>query len=203
LTPLLRLHPRGVLVVSAACFVALAGAALLAGVFSLDLMVRDTLLAWASPGFVAVMRVVNLAGEWRFLLPGVVLLFAVFPRARRRWWIWAALMIAAPLLETTFKEIVARPRPEAASMGFPSGHATAAAAYFGAVVYLAGSLRRPLARGLVRAGALLAVLGVALARIVLRAHWPSDTLAGITLGLALASAAALAAALHVPEDGGR
>jgi membrane-associated phospholipid phosphatase len=37
----------------------------------------------------------------------------------------------------------------------------------------------------------VAIALVALARIVLRAHWPSDVLGGITLGVALASAAAL------------
>ena len=34
---------------------------------------------------------------------------------------------------------------------------------------------------------------VAVARVILRAHWPSDALGGIALGLALASAAALLA----------
>ena len=78
-------------------------------------------------------------------------------------------------------------------MGFPSGHATAATAFFGALFYLAATLP-PLARGLVRAGAVLTVVLVAVARVVLRAHWPADTLAGIGLGLALASVAAMIAA---------
>ena len=75
-------------------------------------------------------------------------------------------------------------------MGFPSGHATAAAAYFGAVFYLARPLP-PRARVLVRTGAVLTILLVALARVILRAHWPADSIAGIGLGLALASAAVL------------
>jgi membrane-associated phospholipid phosphatase len=33
------------------------------------------------------------------------------------------------------------------------------------------------------------ILLVGVARVVLRAHWPSDVLAGIALGLALAAAA--------------
>jgi membrane-associated phospholipid phosphatase len=33
-----------------------------------------------------------------------------------------------------------------------------------------------------------------MARVVLRAHWPADTLAGIGLGVALASIAAMIAA---------
>jgi len=84
-------------------------------------------------------------------------------------------------------------------MGFPSGHATAAAAFFGAVFYLAESLR-PSARRLVRVAALVIIVLVATARVILRAHWPSDALAGIALGLALASAAALAAGLGTPPE---
>jgi len=185
-------RPRGVLVVSAACFVVLAAAALLGEVPAADVAVREALLGWGSPAVVAALRVVNVAGEWRALLPGVVLLLAVFPAARARWWIWVALMVAAPLAEGAVKELIARPRPEGSALGFPSGHATAAAAYFGAVAYLAGSLPRPLPVA-VRLCALLAVVAVAVARVVLRAHWPSDALGGVALGLALASAAAMLA----------
>jgi undecaprenyl-diphosphatase len=77
-------------------------------------------------------------------------------------------------------------------MGFPSGHATAAAAFFGAVLFLAGSLTPP-ARTWVRIGAIAGIVLVGMARIILRAHWPSDALGGIALGLALAAAAALLA----------
>lgn len=194
-------HPRTALALGAACFLALAGAAVFGSVLDADVAVRDALLAWASPGLVAVVRIVNRGGSWRVLLPGTVLLFVVFRSARRRWWIWAAMMIAAPLAETAFKHLIGRPRPEAASLGFPSGHATAAAAYFGAVAYLAGSLRSPLGSALVRAAALAVAVGVAIARVVLRAHWPSDVLAGLALGLVLASAAALAASRQAPGNG--
>ncbi|HBH00883.1 MAG TPA: hypothetical protein DDZ42_03010, partial [Candidatus Rokubacteria bacterium] len=79
---------------------------------------------------------------------------------------------------------------EGLSFGFPSGHATAAAAFFGAAVYLAGPLP-PRARRLLRATAITVIVLVALARVMLRAHWPSDAVAGIALGTALASAAIL------------
>jgi membrane-associated phospholipid phosphatase len=50
----------------------------------------------------------------------------------------------------------------------------------------------------VRALAVAAIVLVALARVLLRAHWPSDAVAGIALGLALASAAAVVAAASAP-----
>lgn len=187
-------HPRTVLVVLGAFFVALAGAVALIGVLPADAAVRETLLAWATPAVVAVMRVVNYGGDWRILLPGTLLLLLAFRPPRRRWWIWLTLMLAAPLIEGLLKIVIGRTRPEGSAFGFPSGHATAAAAFCGAVLYLSGSLPSS-SRRLVRALALAGVILVGLARVILRAHWPSDVLGGITLGLALASVAALVASL--------
>jgi membrane-associated phospholipid phosphatase len=183
-----RLHPRGVLTVAGACFVALTAAIVVLGALPADVAVRDALLGLATPGLVKVMRVVNNAGEWRVLLPGTLLLFVVFRRARERWWLWAAVMVLAPLLESVLKHLVARPRPEDVSLSFPSGHSTASAAFFGAVMFLAGALP-PWACAAVRLAAGVMIVLVGMARVILRAHWPSDVLAGIALGLALAAAA--------------
>src|SRR3989475_5869935 len=132
---------RGVLIASAGCFLALALAVGFTSSLPGDTAVREALLALASPPVLAAMRVINRAGSWQLLLPGSLLLLLAFRRARERWYVWVGLMIAAPATEGILKIIIGRPRPEAASMGFPSGHATAAAAFFGAVFYLAESLR--------------------------------------------------------------
>jgi membrane-associated phospholipid phosphatase len=192
-TPARLLHPRSLFAVTGACFTAIAVTIVLWGAFPADAFIRVTLLNLAGPTVVSVFRVFNMAGDWRGLLPGTLLLFVVFPRARERWWLWAALMIAAPISEWTLKQIVMRPRPENLSFSFPSGHSTAAAAFFGAVIYLCGSLP-PRRRDLVRALAALMIVLVGLARVILRAHWPSDVMAGFALGLALASIASLLAA---------
>jgi undecaprenyl-diphosphatase len=189
-------HPRSALIVCTTAFAALACAALLVGVLPADAALYRALLSVTSPLVLRLMRIVNYAGAWQVLLPGTLLIYAVFDRARERWWVWPALMVTAPLLEQVFKFSIARHRPESTSFGFPSGHATAAAAFFGAVVYLAGSLP-PLPRRVVRILAPLIVLLVGVARVMLRAHWPSDVAGGIALGLALASAAALLASADV------
>ncbi len=200
LGPLTLLHPRSVLAVTLTCFVALAIAAALVGVFPADALVSRTLLDWRSPALLKVMSVINAAGDWRLLVPGTALLYVAFPRARTRWGIWLALMLAAAIGPDLMKFLVGRPRPYGHALGFPSGHATGAAAYFGAVIYLAGSLR-PRLRMLVRVGAILMIVLVAIARVMLRAHWPSDALGGIAFGLALASAAALLASAVPRSDG--
>jgi membrane-associated phospholipid phosphatase len=187
------LHPRGVLMVAVACFVTLTAAVVVLGAVPADTALRDALLGLATPAIVAVMRVVNRAGDWRVLLPGTLLLFLVFRRARERWWLWAGVMVAAPLLEGALKQLVGRQRPEDLSLGFPSGHSTAAATFFGAVVLLAGTLPASVC-AVVRVLAVVMIVLVGMARVILRAHWPSDVLAGIALGLALTAAAGLVAA---------
>jgi undecaprenyl-diphosphatase len=188
------LHPRAALTVLGAFFVALGGAVAMMGVLPADAAVRETLLGWATPAVVGLMRIVNHGGDWRVLFPATLLLLALFRRARERWWLWIALMIAAPAMEGLLKIAIGRARPESAAFGFPSGHATAAAAFFGAVLYLAGSLP-PASRRAVRALAVACIVLVGLARIILRAHWPSDVLGGIALGLGLATIAALLSSL--------
>ncbi len=183
-------HPRTVLLASGACFVLLALSVAVLGTPPGDAAARDALLGLAAPPLVAAMHAVNYAGSWKLLLPATLLLVLAFRHARERWYLWIGLMIAAPATEGILKLIIGRPRPEDASVGFPSGHATAAAAFFGAVIYLAEPLpARP--RRFVRAAAVAVILLVAVARVILRAHWPSDALAGIALGTAFACAATL------------
>ncbi len=153
----------------------------------------DTVLGWASPGVVSVFHAINYLGDKWILLPATLLLLWVAPPTeRRRWWLWAGVMIAAPSLEWLGKHLIGRPRPVGGGLGFPSGHATAAAAYFFLAAYLVGKrLDRPGARVvLVWILAAILVVLVGLARIVLQAHWPGDSLAGGTLGLACVSLAA-------------
>jgi membrane-associated phospholipid phosphatase len=188
------------MLVGAAVFLALTVAVLVLPSIPGDAAAREWLLGFATPPVIETLRVINHAGSGRLLVPSTLLLLVAFPQARKRWWIWFGLMLAAPAIEGLSKALITRHRPEDLSMGFPSGHATAAAAYFGAVFYLARPLT-PRARVLVQAGAVLTIVLVALARVILRAHWPADAIAGIGLGLALASAAALLAGFdRTPES---
>ncbi len=193
MSPVRLLHPHSLLAVTGACFTAIAVFIVLWGAFPADAFIRDSLLNVAGPTVVSLFRVFNMGGDWRGLVPGTLLLFVVFPRARERWWLWVGLMLSAPLCEWTLKQVFMRPRPENLSFSFPSGHSTAAAAFFGAVIYLCGSLP-PRRRDLVRALAALMIVLVGLARVILRAHWPSDVVAGFALGLGLATIASLLAA---------
>lgn len=112
--------------------------------------------------------------------------------ALRRWRVGVPLALAlllADLAAAGLKEIVARPRPEDAvfaetGFAFPSGHAARAAA--------AAGLAWALGLGGWRLAAFAFALLVGFARLVARAHWLSDVLAGLALGAALGGLAALA-----------
>jgi undecaprenyl-diphosphatase len=93
------------------------------------------------------------------------------------------------------KELVARPRPEVRSVpealstySFPSGHAASTAAMAGALVLLT---RTPGARARVAAAGIVLVVAVAISRLAVGAHYPSDIIGGwLWIGALIAFAAA-------------
>jgi membrane-associated phospholipid phosphatase len=127
--------------------------------------------------------------------------------ADRRVGLLAALVvptfILGGLLTHVPKNLLAAPRPAATSIAphlhvigraftgavsMPSGHALAAGA--AAALLCIVLARRPLARALI----LLAAALVAISRVVVGAHWPSDVLVGFGLGLLAGGLVAAAAA---------
>jgi undecaprenyl-diphosphatase len=144
-----------------------------------------------SPEVVAVFRWVNELGNKWVLAPAVLLLLLGVPAARRRWWLWVGVLLVAPVLEDLTKPLVGRGRPEGTAFGFPSGHVTAAAAFFPLAAYLGGKATRSRkVRLLLWLAAAVGVLSVGIARIMLRAHWPGDALGVAALGLACVALAA-------------
>ncbi len=162
-----------------------------------DVSIREAVLGCATPVVTAVAHWVNYGGSWQGILPAVLLLFALSPQARRRWWLWCAILVLASGAETGVKHLVARPRPEDVSMGFPSGHSTGVATFGIILVYLAGTERLGAGQRVALRGiAFLAMALVGLARLVLHAHWPSDVAGGWLLGTVCASAGAWWDATH-------
>lgn len=184
---------RTVFIGSAGVFLPLALFVYLGGWLPGERALEEAVVGWASPAVVFIFQGINYLGDKRVVLPATFLLLWVTPAgARRRWWLWAGVMVAAPLLEGVGKEIIGRPRPMGNAFGFPSGHATAASAFFFLAAYLLGKRLDRSGTGVILLWVLAAVLValVAVARIVLRAHWPGDTLGGAVLGLACVSLAA-------------
>ena len=111
--------------------------------------------------------------------------------------VFGSAVVIAQLAAEGVKAVVARPRPDLVShfdltysSSFPSGHAVMApVVYFTlAVIVAAGEVRRP-ARRLMVVGSVLLVIAIGVSRVYLGVHWPSDVLAGWTLGSAIALSA--------------
>ena len=139
--------------------------------------------------------------------PGIVIALgvvaAVFVRFRKGSAAWAVACLAAPgiagVVEATLKIVIARPRPITAALtgesgnGFPSGHAAGFAAF--AFVLAFAFTARPAHRGsvtpFITAGA-VAML-IALTRVLVGAHYPTDVFAGLLVGVVSADLTAFAA----------
>ncbi len=113
---------------------------------------------------------------------------------------YSALLLAVAtsggiILDMVLKNFFNRPRPHifawgtnAVSSSFPSGHAMSAAIVYSTVAYLAARLlRRAWARWIVMILALIVILLIVVSRLYLGVHYPSDVVAGLTIGLGWAA----------------
>src|SRR5437867_2598234 len=156
-----------------------------------DVLVRQYLLQSDGGAVRRLARWANYGGRVQVLLPAAILLFVLSSVARRHWRAWCAVLIGSSLIQHAFKFMVGRSRPSGSSLGFPSGHTTAAATFAVVLVYIAS--RERLSRGqrwIVDTLGICLMLAVGWARIMRHAHWPSDVLGGFLLGAACTAAAA-------------
>lgn len=145
------------------------------------------------PGVLPVTRAMSHFGEHSIGWLALALLGAVLdPRRRRDWAVAGIGTFAAHAAAVLVKRVVRRRRPHhpavtvnvgtPSQLSFPSAHATSTTA---AAILLGRAMGQP-------EGLLLPVLLVppmALSRILLGVHYPSDVAAGVALGAGVAAAA--------------
>ncbi len=180
-----------VLVASGVVFLSLAGGLVAGGLDWLDRPVIELFAGLRGDGLTRGMLGLTWCGNGLTLtLVAVAASVALFfARARADAVFLAAASIGAGALNALLKLAFSRPRPillthlsQAGGYSFPSGHAMASAAIYGAVA-LVWIRRFPRARWPVTLGFGLVVLGIGASRIYLGVHYPSDVLAGFALGL--------------------
>ena len=188
---------RMVCLVSLGFFVGLGVAVYATGILPGDLLVRQFLLGSDGGMVRKLARWANYGGRVHVLLPAAVLLFVMSSVARCHWRVWCAVMIGSSLIQHAVKFMVGRSRPSGSSLGFPSGHTTAATTFAVVLIYIASRERiSRRQRWIVDALAICLMLAVGWARIMRHAHWPSDVLGGFLLGIGCAAAAAWWASSH-------
>ncbi|GAB4357805.1 MAG: bifunctional DedA family/phosphatase PAP2 family protein [Gammaproteobacteria bacterium] len=123
---------------------------------------------------------------------GVLALLVTFWLGMRQRWVacahWLGVVAFALAVPWLLKAALEIPRPEAIAghfrdAAFPSGHATRAIVLFGFLAVLTARDFHLRWRWLPYTVALLLSLGVAASRLYLGAHWLTDVLGGLTLGL--------------------
>jgi undecaprenyl-diphosphatase len=133
------------------------------------------------------MRAVTTLGYYRVVLPLLAVISLAF---YLRGWRLSAIMLAVStaggiFLTTVLKVLFRRARPEIIDSGytagfysFPSGHATVAVGFYGALaLILAYHLRGPARRAVLLLGAAVVLL-IGFSRLYLGVHYPTDVLVG-------------------------
>lgn len=167
-----------------------------------DVLGKDELAAIDQPvvRFMALHRDSTLTGFMRAvtLLGGTIFvtvtlgLIAVVAYLRTRSPRWPAFVSAtmggAIALDNVVKFLVGRPRPDFHPLvhpfgsSFPSGHSVAVAALCGSIAFMVTHRMKWRSAVWVWAGAVFLALLVAVSRVYLGAHWPTDAIGGLVLG---------------------
>ena len=196
----------GLLLLGALAFALMMGLAIAeAPELRLNQMVLNLALSLHTPGANHLMVAASRLGDLAVILPlGIAVLVWLLARGQRRqagYWIAALAfgLLAPPLL----KWLLQVPRPDIglaglSSWAFPSGHVLRATVTYGFLaVCLAGAGAMPQAwRWLPYALAAMLATAVAIARLYLGAHWLTDVVGALALGLAWIAALGLSFRRH-------
>ncbi len=153
------------------------------------------------------MTLITCIGDSRTLLSaGALLGLLLLASGQRRAALFAILtLLGTTLTNSALKALIARSRPDILleplqSYSLPSGHSSSAFAFFLVLGILAGRGQPPRMRlaWLLLAG--LPALSIALSRVYLGVHWPTDIIAGALLGGCLCAASLTLVQRHQPLE---
>jgi undecaprenyl-diphosphatase len=176
-----------------------------------DLAILSTARSWN--GLTDLWNALSNAANLPMIVVGVGIVLWLVWRSHRR----EALLVVITLAAVTagseaIKQLVARPRPPGSDTvvpgvvySFPSGHVLEAVTILGIIAILVWRSSLPRAvRCAVAVGIAVFVALVAIARVAINAHYPSDVLAGFLLGIGvLAIFALLSASAPVQQPSSR
>lgn len=145
-----------------------------------------------------VMVVPTLLGDWQVTTAVALAALAVLA-LHRRWRLaggMAAALVATLVFMRAMKLLVHASRPADLYSGidalsFPSGHATMTATLYGIIGLIAFRGLGGMASRIVMSACAGFIAAVALSRIYLAAHWPSDVAAGVLFGIGITAGFAL------------
>jgi membrane-associated phospholipid phosphatase len=144
--------------------------------------------------------ITQLGETWFVVVLAIVVSVVALLRRPNRWIpvFLLTVLVGQWLLTNGIKELLDRVRPtlnpiaETLGPSFPSGHTTAAAAFYAAAALVLGRGVGSHGRALLAGAAAGIAVAVACTRIFLDVHWLTDTIAGLFLGWAWFAACSVA-----------
>jgi undecaprenyl-diphosphatase len=158
-----------------------------------DMAVFSFIKPFISDGITSFMVFITFLGTHTFLIPANLILIGYFLFIKKHRWYSIKVPVVAigsVSIMLGLKLIFSRLRPtdpllaEVKGFSFPSGHAMSAMTFYGLLLYLVYRyIKHPVLKwGLIVVLSLLILL-IGLSRIYLRVHYPSDVIAGFSMGV--------------------
>ena len=167
------------------------------GIVPGDVAIARAVQRPVSPEIDTIARFASLVGNDFPSMVALALIGIFMLICHRRWdlALFLAVAVALRAVGPVLKTLIASPRPtpdviaiivHSQGLGFPSGHAMGAALFYGAIAIIAPQVvaDRLLARG-IQVAAVLVMALIALSRVRLGVHWPSDVVGGLLFGLGI------------------
>ena len=144
---------------------------------------------WLTP-FV---KVITYMGNWQSITLLCIILLIMKPTRRTYGLPVSAGAIAVTVLNKIIKSLVERPRPDdivhlvhAGGFSFPSGHSITSMFVFGLLIYLVRTnMQNRHAANILTVVLAIPMVCIGLSRIYLGVHYPTDVLAGWSLGIVM------------------
>ncbi len=158
-----------------------------------DTLISGFIQGFRSPVMTDIMKTITYSANWQAITL-LCLVFLALPMTRSKaGFILAVSSIITTLLNNLMKQLFQRVRPEDIfplvtqnSFSFPSGHAMSGLVFYGMVIYLlVGTLKNRPAKYLFTSLLSLLIILIGVSRVYLGVHYPSDILAGWSVGLSL------------------
>lgn len=139
-----------------------------------------------------IMVIASFIGGTRFMLPANILLTCYFLFIRKHKWYSikiSVIALSSTIILHSLKLLFDRPRPlfpllePAVGLSFPSGHAMTSITFFGLIIYFVyKNMADRILKVLLIFLLVCMILIIGYSRIYLRVHYPSDVLAGYSMG---------------------
>lgn len=159
-----------------------------------DIRVANLIYSFRSDTLTNAMLLFTHLGTWQIVFTGLIIIGFILFALNLLPYFWALIISVSggEAMVGIIKHSVQRPRPPTINallfehgFGFPSGHTLIAFSFYGLLAYIIYRVsNKKITKIIGIISGIIMISGIALSRVYLGVHWPSDILASLTLGAA-------------------